>query len=261
VAHATLADLQADARAIINITVTKTSNQLAALAPLEQPIAEYMAAILNNTSPRAQGDPSLFMVKYRERTKSFTLTLPAMLQATVVDAGVFRIDHQGTKFALHPVHEEAPTKAGEGNKVQTIYWGTLVTGIKETAPISVIRDATLDALGAAGFKVKEGKAGFNTILSKGMLTNKFAINFDVPTEYDIENMIRAAKTVRQIRVGNNAADFYLNRELCSTWQLCNQCYTSRAAAECGCAARGPRKNLKRKEPSTSGATFGGDVDF
>ena len=261
--QATLADILGDAKAIISIRVTKQSNQLAALEPVAKVISEYLADLVNPMCPRAELEPEMFMVIYRMRSKSFTVSLPAMLQAAVVNEGDFRVDHMGTAFGLSPEAEEAPETQGRGNSVATIYWATLATGIKELAPIAAIRDATEYALGQAGFRLKEGKQGFNTITKDGMLTNRYALNFEAPSEDDIENMVRYARTVRQINIGNNAADFYLNRELCQAWNICQKCYKPRGMP-CGCVTERPRVAgyKRRASPAArTGAKFSKDLDF
>ena len=111
--------------------MTKQSNQLAALEPVAKVISEYLADLVNPMCPRAELEPEMFMVIYRMRSKSFTVSLPAMLQAAVVNEGDFRVDHMGTAFGLSPEAEEAPETQGRGNSVATIYWATLATGIKE----------------------------------------------------------------------------------------------------------------------------------
>ena len=241
--------------------MVKTDNQVATLELLQKPIAEYMAAKLDAACPRATIGPSLFMVRWSKRTKMFTVSLPALLQDYILDAGIFKIEHQGSKYAMKPTMASEPTKSGEGNKVSTIYWATLVTGIKETAPTSLIHTTVRDYLAPIGYKMKEGRAGFNAIMKDGLLTNKYAINFETPTVEESEMMIRYSKSVRQIRVGENAADLYLNAGLCRTWGICPKCYTHRSAPECGCAEERPGKRQKRDAPAPSGATFSNDIDF
>ena len=240
--------------------MTKQSDQLAALEPVANVISEYLADLMNPMCPRAELEPGMCMVVYRARTKVFTVSLPAMLQALVVNDGDFRVDHMGTSFGLRPEAEDTPEAAGKGNSVATIYWATLATGIKELAPVAAIRDATEYALGQAGFRLKEGKNGFNIISRDGMLTNRYALNFEMPTEGDIENMVRFARTVRQINIGNNAADFYLNKELCQAWNICQKCYTPRGMP-CGCAQERPRVGGYKRKSAPTGATFSKDLDF
>ena len=96
-----------------------------------------------------------------------------------------------------------------------------------------------------------------------MLTNRYALNFEAPSEDDIENMVRYARTVRQINIGNNAADFYLNRELCQAWNICQKCYKPRGMP-CGCVTERPRvAGYKRRAAPTArtGAKFSKDLDF
>ena len=261
VIRATRADIESDAKAIIEVTVVKTDNQVATLETLEKPIAEYMAARLDAACPRAAIEPNLFMVRWSLRTKIFTVSLPAMLQDYILDAGIFKIEHLGSKYAMKPVMADEPTKSGEGNKVSTIYWDTLVTGIKETAPTSAIHNTVREYLAPIGYKMREGRAGFNAILKDGLLTNKYAINFEAPTGDESEQMIRYARSVRQIRIGENAADLYLSQELCQAWNLCSKCYTHRSALECGCAEEKKGKMRKKNPTAPSGATFSNEIDF
>ena len=94
-----------------------------------------------------------------------------------------------------------------------------------------------------------------------LLTKKYAINFETLTGDESEQMIRYARSVRQIRIGENAADLYLSQGLCLAWNLCSKCYTHRSALECGCTEEKKGKRQKRDAPAPSGATFSNEIDF
>ena len=118
VIRATRADIESDAKAIVEVTVVKTDNQVATLELLEKPIAEYMASRLDAACPRAAIEPNLFMVRWSARMKIFTVSLPEMLQDYILDAGIFKIEPLGSKYAMKPIMADEPTKSGEGKQGQ-----------------------------------------------------------------------------------------------------------------------------------------------
>ena len=250
----TNAQLEIEEHGLITVHLLRSSPPTATLSGLDEIFKEYMVAKVPSTQPL---DPSIFMVSFSGVERSYTLNIPKSLVPLVLSLGNFTIikEDSNSKY-LFETKEVKVITTGSG-RLSDDNWCTVRLHKNEVTPIAVIREHLVAHLEKHGFKMTEGKGGFNPD-KKPMISS----NFDIPDQDAVSRHHLKSFRIFSVKCHNNA---WLGAKFCAAWAICEKCHgtNGRHDTNPGCNGHCDENNKKRKAPevSTSGATsFGTEAD-
>jgi hypothetical protein len=250
----TTAQLETEEHGLISVHLVRSSPPTATLAGLNDNFKAFMVAKIPSSKPL---DPSIFVVSFN-RT-AYTLNIPKSLVPMVLALGRFTINKEDTGAKYLFETKEVTVVSKGTDRASDDNWCTVLMHKHETAPIGVIREHLVAHLEKHGFKMIEGKGGFNPDKKP-----KISSNFNIPDQNLVyRHHLKSFRTLT-ITAHNNV---WLGPDFCKEWKICEKCHGTNSINDYnpGCNGRCDQ-NKKRKAPeaSTSGATSFGteeDADF
>ena len=150
----TSAQLETEEHGLITVHLVRSSPPTATLSGLDADFKAYMAAMIPTSK---ELDPSIFMVKFDGTV--YTLNIPKSLVPLVLALGKFTITKETSKYLFETKEVTVITKGTD--RMSDDNWCTVLLHKNETSPIGMVREHVSAHLERFGFKMAEGKSGFN----------------------------------------------------------------------------------------------------